>query len=407
MGPIGLFIALSVARIQVDADSCNSSAGQSLFQSHRALHRIDGTSPADSVELVSETNTDWLAGDRLRAGSCDALDKAECRAHTGCGWSETGNLCHIRVAWVHIMKTGGSFGTTLAHYANSSLPKTAHMPSGNNQSDPEDRTTEGSQGEENFFVYKYPYTTWFQDVFWHGDKNPANHVPLDTRPEGSYSQWKGNIFGIFRKPERRTLSAFYHFMNGDGDLLEFANETYGQQASIMSMGAEAKYKLFCEFRKEEFCPLAKATKPNVRLAIERLKGFAFVGLLEEYDLSVCLFHRMFKGECLPVEFINMRPHLKASRESKEKKAQDLALLEHNKDPFDGPFYDAAARIFWANVKKYDVRRSTCLETCRSAAHIFGSSEATDHQNSSGLSLLSVAVATDMEYDWPDRYVLDD
>jgi hypothetical protein len=85
-------------------------------------------SSADSLErrrtitspLPSE-NTDWLAGDRLRDHSCDGLDKATCAANTGCGWSEIGNQCHI--------EDRGSFDTTLADYANSSLPRTAHMPS--------------------------------------------------------------------------------------------------------------------------------------------------------------------------------------------------------------------------------------------------------------------------------------
>ena len=35
--------------------------------------------------------------------------------------------------------------------------------------------------------------------------------------------------------------------------------------------------------------------------------FAFVGLTEEWDLSVCLFHRMFGGECHVREFLDVRP----------------------------------------------------------------------------------------------------
>jgi hypothetical protein len=282
------------------------------------------------------------------------------------------------------------------------------MPSGRNQSDPEDRTTEGSQGEENFFKYKYPTQTWFQGVWWHADVNPANHVPLDSQPEGSYKLWYGHFFGLFRKPAARTLSAYYHFMHGEGDLLEFASQTYGQQASMLSLGQPANYKIWCEFRKDvdTNCPLAKAHKPDVRLAIERLEAFAFIGLLEKYDLSICLFHRMFKTECLPVDFFNMRPHVIEANETEEKKARDLAILLRNPDPFDEPVYDAAARKFWENVKKYDVRRSTCLETCRSAAHMFEVSGATDQLNSTGVSLVQVD-PDDTEYDWPGRYILDD
>lgn len=372
MACVSRLLVLTVITVQVSAESCAFTSASSLLQSNKVLERIDEVSPADAVELVSTTRTDWLAGGRLRTGSCDALGKMECRHDTGCGWSETGNRCHIRVAWVHIPKTGGSFGTTLVHYANSSLPKTAHMPTGRNQSDPEDRTTEGSQGEWNFFKFKYPYEQWFQGVFWHDDNNPANHVAVDTQPVGSYSDWKGNFFGIFRQPEHRILSAFYHFMHGKGDLLEYAHEIQGQTASMMSMGKKAVSKIKCEFREDSHihCPIAKVTKPDVRLAIERLKGFAFIGLLEQYDLSVCLFHRMFQSECLAVEFINMRPHISSALETKDKKSEDLALLMNHQDPFDGPLYAAAEHIFWENVRKYDARPTTCMETCSSVAHVF-------------------------------------
>jgi hypothetical protein len=39
----------------------------------------------------------------------------------------------------------------------------------------------------------------------------------------------------------------------------------------------------------------------VALAIERLDGFSFVGLEEEWPLSVCLFHVINGGECFGVE----------------------------------------------------------------------------------------------------------
>lgn len=293
------------------------------------------------------------------------------------------------------------------------------MPSGKNQSDHEDSTAEGSQGEFNFFMYKYPWFTWFNDVFWHGDRNPGNHVALNDR---AYSEWKGNIFGIFRRPESRALSAFYHFAEGKGDVLEYASEIYGQQANMLTMGQHAAYKIRCEFRfrVDENCPLAKVSKPNGELAIERLKGFAFIGLLEEYDLSVCLFHRMFGGECLPVEFLNMRPHIASALETREKKARDLDLLRRHRDPIDGPLYDAAARIFWANVRRYDAHRRSCLETCSGAPHIFGGSSAdaaaegapgarSSGREPRGLSMVStdVRVRPEREYDWPGRYVMDD
>ena len=48
--------------------------------------------------------------------------------------------------------------------------------------------------------------------------------------------------------------------------------------------------------------------PDVKSAIERIDtGFSFVGITEAWALSVCLFHSIFGGSCLPIEFINNRP----------------------------------------------------------------------------------------------------
>ena len=51
--------------------------------------------------------------------------------------------------------------------------------------------------------------------------------------------------------------------------------------------------------------------PNVSLAIERLRTFAFVGLTDEWALSICLLHVIhgptFGTErCVPAEFFNSR-----------------------------------------------------------------------------------------------------
>ena len=51
--------------------------------------------------------------------------------------------------------------------------------------------------------------------------------------------------------------------------------------------------------------------PNVNLAVRRLETFAFVGLVEEWALSVCLLHTMhgptFHSErCYAAEFGNSR-----------------------------------------------------------------------------------------------------
>ncbi|CAJ1428348.1 unnamed protein product, partial [Effrenium voratum] len=97
---------------------------------------------------------------------------------------------------------------------------------------------------------------------------------------------------------------------------------------------------------------------DLQKAFSRLQGFAFVGLTEYFDLSVCLFHAMFGGDCHAVEFLNMRKGVdhKDPEELMEK-------LKEQEDPYDGAVYAEVSRIFWANVKQYNVSAETCARIC--------------------------------------------
>merc|ERR1712032_1268443 len=94
--------------------------------------------------------------------------------------------------------------------------------------------------------------------------------------------------------------------------------------------------------------------PDTKLAISRLQGFKFIGLVEHWALSICLFHAMIGGECLPSEFVNTRPARPTStfRESRN-------LFDDLLDPFDEPLYEKASDIFWGNVNKYNVSHTAC------------------------------------------------
>ena len=48
--------------------------------------------------------------------------------------------------------------------------------------------------------------------------------------------------------------------------------------------------------------------PDMKLAHRRLReGFAFVGLTEQWPLSICLFAAMFRIACVPSLFDDSRP----------------------------------------------------------------------------------------------------
>jgi hypothetical protein len=81
-------------------------------------------------------------------------------------------------------------------------------------------------------------------------------------------------------------------------------------------------------------------------------------LTDLYDLSVCLFHAMHGGRCLPVEFTNTRP------------ARDQALLPGSftawggmVDGYDWRLYSEATRIFFERLQQYGVNEAKCLALC--------------------------------------------
>lgn len=112
------------------------------------------------------------------------------------------------------------------------------------------------------------------------------------------------------------------------------------------------------------------TGDMVTYAIQRLDdGFSFVGLTEEWALSVCLFHAMFGGECHEREFRNVHPG-----ERQGDLAHDTSELGDWVDPWDGALYEHAYSTFWNNIAKYGVTPDTCTKSfCSSVPDSFKAS----------------------------------
>jgi len=88
------------------------------------------------------------------------------------------------------------------------------------------------------------------------------------------------------------------------------------------------------------------------------EGFAFIGLVEEWPLSMCLFHAAFGGPCHGAELIDSR-HLP---EVLPKSRYNDSVLEGYVDPYDKEIWEEAQKIFWERVRQYDVSLEKC-EPC--------------------------------------------
>ena len=54
------------------------------------------------------------------------------------------------------------------------------------------------------------------------------------------------------------------------------------------------------------------TEDMIANAKTKLRAFAFVGILEQWNLSICLFHAMYGSTCHPREFLRLRKATKKS-----------------------------------------------------------------------------------------------
>lgn len=331
--------------------------------------------------------------------ACHQRNEDDCEKHALCAWSTNYSRCQAKIAWFHVMKCGSSFGTTLAHFANHSLPELAHVPSCRGViADVEEDSCHFDQGPKELFVYKYPLREWFRDAFWTGFTDNHSHDPGSHKPisQTNYDAWKGHFVGFFRSPESQLASAFNHFVASSREipdkithknitfetfvsgkdetryLAKFAEVSQGLVTKMLTALSpeDGNAKIKCQFDFDNWlvedpeCTGQHCRwclqKPDVKaqqLALERLDGFAFVGLLDYFDLSLCLFHAMFGGECRAVEFMNTRKswyHKNYSADLKEMKWTD---------PYDEQIWQKVSQKFWANVQHHELTAKKCRRIC--------------------------------------------
>ncbi|CAK0859196.1 unnamed protein product [Prorocentrum cordatum] len=165
---------------------------------------------------------------------------------------------------------------------------------------------------------------------------------------------------ILRQPEQRILSGFAHDKHGAGpnnshlDVLSYAKLVQGCQVRML-LGSTC----YDRRRLNE----STITGEHIGKAIKALdEGFAFVGILEEIELSVCLFHAMFGGACRAAEFVNIRPSYDRFRRGPQRMQatadHNVSVLSGWTDEIDRPLYEHAVGIVHSNIR-YGVHGEAC------------------------------------------------
>ena len=179
-----------------------------------------------------------------------------------------------------------------------------------------------------------------------------------------YEEYKGKFVALLRQPEQRLLSAY----NDDYDLFRaepFMSPCENRTPERILSLDEFKSKL-AHWETGQIVGHLPATLADVPVALQRLReGFAFVGLQEEWDLSVCLFHTKFGGPCRNLEFLDTRPTDRATGNTRE---YDTSILDGWVDEIDGPVYTEAQSLFYDDLKRYGVSHETC-QACYQEANV--------------------------------------
>mmetsp|Transcript_65093 Transcript_65093/g.121298 ORF Transcript_65093/g.121298 Transcript_65093/m.121298 type:complete len:368 (+) Transcript_65093:94-1197(+) len=216
------------------------------------------------------------------------------------------------------------------------------------------------------------------------------HPPLDAvvkskLPSPAYE----HVVTMVRNPNERLLSGYMHGRHYCDDLREWeapgCNQTMGAAmtdggyvnpacAPLLKVTpdsvrkyAECTGRCMTNMLLGERCngQISKEVLP-VASAIDTLQQLAFVGLTDEFPLSICLWHVRFGGECLGSEFKNLHPGLAHFQDDDPYFTNEtLALLQD-----DWRVYEKASEIFWNDIAAHEVTSSRCAALCPDAAELF-------------------------------------
>ncbi|OLQ00578.1 hypothetical protein AK812_SmicGene16759 [Symbiodinium microadriaticum] len=273
--------------------------------------------------------------------------------------------------WVHFPKTGSSFVNTIAHLAGT-------CPSLGKHAINEDTVGGGACWLSRWFEERCPQEC-------HADRYVCQQSSLPHVPIAIYSARRGHLVGMFRNPDQRILSAYHDEANN------FAAEDYGNflidtsHHEIQQNGGNCTGSVVRGLPKRPLLDFARTWKGGVtyqltadnqtmtalhprrprvtrRDATEAARrvhdGFAFVGITEEWDLSICLFHKMFGGACNAFEFEDTRPSYDGKSADQD---YDTAQLQGWHDDIDEVVYAAALEVFRRNLASFSVSHETCQE----------------------------------------------
>jgi len=246
------------------------------------------------------------------------------------------------IEWLHVPKTGSTFLNALVQHPSLCPGATSSMII----------TPDENEALRTFKRHHY-VTEVCPGSFFRGDSLGFHHG-IGSK----YSQLKGRMMMFARDPTGRIISAYnfhqhsWYLHKKAPGIRSYARLMKGQFLKMLVRDYDMGWPNYMISRFFKPTPTAW----EVREARRRVEdGFAFIGITEEWELSMCLFHKMFGGPCVKSEFLVCHP---AKSDPKELHDQKRALRDWE-DPYDGPLYKYTKKLFHQKIKDFDVSAETC------------------------------------------------
>jgi hypothetical protein len=267
------------------------------------------------------------------------------------------------IAWFHVPKAGTSIINTLYH-----TPTICPGFSFANFVD----TSNGTAGWDPSWGLRGEVCRGGFSETYGGTVTPGYaHTGIGGLTGAPYKLNRGHFVGMFRQPEQRLISDYYYYgaiplLDDNGHEVWPYSADYAQRGSTsVSLREYAEWSGGCTVRQltrdllEPYKSLPLPKTEDVSVAIKALQeGFAFVGITEEWTLSVCLFHAMFGGPCLNSDLQNTRPGSEANSSD-----YDTSELYGWVDVWDRPVYAEAVSLFESARNLYGVDSQWCASSC--------------------------------------------
>mmetsp|Transcript_21721 Transcript_21721/g.73622 ORF Transcript_21721/g.73622 Transcript_21721/m.73622 type:complete len:364 (-) Transcript_21721:187-1278(-) len=233
-----------------------------------------------------------------------------------------------RIRWLHVPKTGTSFANAIFHAACAGLPKWAAMPVGR------------AESVEQYYAQCHPTVANSEQCHL---RKPGTfgraHVPL-AEP---WAPRTAAYVTMVRNPTARLLSG-YHFnrhlcanCSVSTTFVDYFRWSARQNRGIMTN------MILGRWGAREAAPYPGSKQ--IDEASQRLADFAFVGVVEHWPESICLFHDAFGGDALPAEFQNVRPSTRAEGRLRLPEAKQMLEQAGLSDRSDRKVYAFAKDLF--------------------------------------------------------------